>query len=97
MKALSMMVLSVVLVGGLSGCGKTLNELRANGDAVVDNGSTFVMQTVSTVGTIVKKLLGVGIAVYDMGKKIVEDSKDNVGTVVNTVTGASETPAIPTK
>jgi len=97
MKALSMIVLSVVMVGGLSGCSKTLNELRANGDAIVDNGTTFATETLGTVATIVKKVLGVGIAVYDMGKKVVEDSKDNVGTVVNTVTGASETPSVPTK
>jgi len=97
MKALSMIVLSVVFAAGLSGCGKTLGELRANGDAIVDNSTTFATTTLGAVATIVKKVLGVGIAVYDMGKKIVEDSKDNVGTVVNTVTGASETPAAPTK
>ena len=97
MKALTMILMSVVLTVGLVGCSKTLTELRANGDAIVDNGTTFATSTLETVATVVKKILGVSIAVYDMGKKIVEDSKDNVGTVVNTVTGASETPAAPTK
>ena len=95
MKAFSMIVLSVVLVGGLVGCGKTLTELRTNGDAVVDNATGFASQTLGTVGTIVKKLIGAGFAVYDMGKKMVDDTQDNVGTVVNTVTGASTTPANP--
>jgi hypothetical protein len=95
MKAFSTIVLSVILVGSLAGCGKTLGELRTNGDAIVDNGEKFVNETVSTVGTIVKKLLGVGIAVYDIGKKMVEDVKDNGSTVINTVTGADNTPAAP--
>jgi hypothetical protein len=97
MKVLSMIVLSVVLVAGVSGCGKTLGELRTDGDAIVDNGAKVVTETVSMVGTIVKKLLGVGIAVYDIGKKMIEDIKDNGETVINTVTGASETPEAPTK
>jgi len=95
MRIFSIIVLSVVLMSGLVGCGKTLSELRTNGDAVVDNSVGFASQTLSTVGTIVKKILGVGFAVYDIGKKMVEDSKDNVGTIVNTVTGASETPKAP--
>ena len=73
------------------GCGKTLTELRTNGDAVVDNATGFVSQTLNTVGAVVKKLIGVGFAVYDMGKKVVDDTKDNVGMV----TGASETPKVP--
>lgn len=97
MKALSMIVLSVVLMGSVAGCSKTLTELRANGDAIVDTGVNTSVSILTTVGEVVKKVVGVGVAVYDMGKKIVEDSKDNIGTVVNTVTGASETPASPTK
>ena len=97
MKAFSMIVLSVVLVSSLVGCTKTLTELRTDGDAVVDTGVNTGVGILTTVGEIVKKLVGVGFAVYDLGKKVVEDSKDNVGTVVNTVTGASETPAAPTK
>jgi len=95
MKAGMIVLVSVLMVGGMVGCGKTLTELRTNGDAVVDNGTNFVNQTVNTVGAIVKKLLAVGFAVYDMGKKVVDDTKDNVGTVVNTVTGASTTPTNP--
>lgn len=97
MKVISTVALSVVLVVGLSGCGKTLTELRTDGDAVVDTGVKTGVSVLTAVGEVVKKLVGVGFAVYDIGKKIVEDSKDNVGTVVNTVTGASETPAAPTK
>lgn len=95
MKAGMIVLASVLLMAGLSGCGKTLTELRTNGDAVVDNGASFVNQTIQVGAGFVKKLLGVGFAVYDIGKKVVEDSKDNVGTVVNTVIGASETPAQP--
>lgn len=87
MKAFSMIVLSVVLVGSLVGCGKTLAELRTNGDAVVDNATGFAGQTLSTVGTIVKKLLGVGFAVYDIGKKMFDDTTDNVGTVTGGAIG----------
>jgi len=95
MKVFSTIILSVVLVGGLVGCSKTLTELRTNGDAVVDNVTGFASQTISTVGAIVKKLIGVGFAVYDMGKKVVEDTKDNVVTVKDVVTGASTTPTAP--
>jgi len=95
MKVFSTIILSVVLVGGLVGCSKTLTELRTNGDAVVDNATGFASQTISTVGAIVKKLIGVGFAVYDMGKKVVEDTKDNVVTVKDVVTGASTTPTAP--
>ena len=97
MKAGMIVLASVLMMGGLSGCGKTLAELRTNGDAVVDNATGFASQTLTTVGTIVKKIIGVGFAVYDIGKKMVEDSKDNGSAVVNIVTGASETPATPTK
>ena len=89
MKVLSMIVLSVVLIGGVAGCGKTLTELRTNGDAVVDNATGFASQTLGTVGVIVKKLIGVGFAVYDIGKKVVEDTTDNVGTVTGGVVGTT--------
>ena len=89
MKVLSMMVLSAVLVGGLVGCGKTLTELRTNGDAVVDNATGFASQTLNTVGVIAKKLIGVGFAVYDIGKKMVEDTTDNVGTVTGGAIGTT--------
>lgn len=95
MKTVGIIVLAVIMTTGLVGCSKTLNELRANGDAIVDNGATFATETIGTVSTVVKKILSVGIAVYDMGKKVVEDSKDNVGTAVNVVTGADQTPAAP--
>lgn len=87
MKALSMIVLSVVLVGGLVGCGKTLTELRTDGDAVIDNSVGFANQTLVEAGMIAKKLIGIGFAVYDIGKKIVEDAKDNVGIVTGGTIG----------
>jgi len=95
MKVFSTVVLLVVLAGGMVGCGKTLTELRTNGDAVVDNSTALVSEVVREAGTIVKKLLAVGFAVYDIGKKVVEDTKDNVVTVKDTVTGASTTPTTP--
>ena len=91
MKVLSMMVLSAVLVGGMVGCGKTLTELRTNGDAVVDNATGAASGILGTVGVIVKKLIGVGFAVYDIGKKAVEDTTDNVGTVTGGVVGTTPT------
>ena len=89
MKVLSTIILSVVLVGGMVGCGKTLTELRTNGDAVVDNATGAASGILSTVGMIVKKLIGVGFAVYDIGKKVVEDTTDNVGTVTGGVVGTT--------
>lgn len=91
MKVFSSMMLSIVLIVGMVGCGKTLTELRTDGDAVVDNGTSFINQTINTVGTIVKKLVGVGFAVYDIGKKMVEDTTDNVGTVTGGVVGTTPT------
>jgi hypothetical protein len=88
MMAMMLLVMSV-------GCGKTLAELRTNGDAIVDNGATFVNQAVNVGAGIVKKAIGAGVAVYDIGKKVVEDVKDNTGTVVNVVTGTSENPVAP--
>ena len=91
-KVVSLMCMMMFVVS-MVGCGKTLMELRTNGDAVVDNGTAFVNQTVGTVGTIVKKLIGVGFAVYDIGKKMIEDGKDNIGTVTGGVVGTvPETP-----
>lgn len=95
MKVLSMIIMSVVLVVGLSGCGKTLSELRSDGDAIIDNGAGAAQGIIGTVGEIAKRVIAAGFAVYDIGKKVVEDSKDNVGTAVNVVTGASETPKAP--
>lgn len=80
MMAMMLLVMSV-------GCGKTLAELRTNGDAVVDNGTAFVGQTINTGATLLKKLLGIGFAAYDIGKKVVEDTKDNAVTVKDTVMG----------
>lgn len=89
MKVFSTIVLSVVLVGGMVGCGKTLTELRTDGDAVVDNATGFASQTLSTVGTIVKKIISTGFAVYDIGKKMVDDTTDNVGIVTGGVVGTT--------
>lgn len=74
-----------------AGCGKTLAELRTNGDAIVDNGTTFVNQAVNVGSSIVKKIIGAGVAVYDIGKKVVEDTKDNAVTVKDTVVGTTPT------
>lgn len=95
MKAAIHTMLAFVMVIGLVGCGKTLGELRTDGDAIIDNGTAAVGQTVGVVSTIIKKVIAAGFAVYDIGKKIVDDSKDNVGTVVSTMTGADQTPAAP--
>jgi hypothetical protein len=91
MKVAMIVLASVLMVGGLSACGKTLTELRTNGDAVVDNATGFAGQTLSTVGTIVKKIIGVGFAVYDIGKKMIDDTTDNVGTVTGGVIGTAPT------
>lgn len=85
----------MIMVVGLSGCSKTLTELRTNGDAVVDTGVNTGVGILTTVGDVVKKLVGVGFAAYDIVKSIVADSKENVGTVVNVVTGADQTPVAP--
>lgn len=82
MKAGMLILASVLMVGGLVGCGKTVTELRANGESIVDNG-----------GSLIKKVMDAGVAVYDIVKKVVEDSKDNVVTVKEAVVGPSETPA----
>lgn len=87
--------MALFLVVSVSACGKTLGELRTDGDAIVDNGTAAAGQLLTTVGTIIKKAIGAGFAIYDIGKKVVEDSKDNVGTAVNVVTGADQTPAAP--
>lgn len=75
MKVIHVTVAMMLLVGSV-GCGKTLAELRTDGGAVVDTGSS-----------IVKKAIDAGIAVYDIVKKVVEDTKDNVVTVKDTVIG----------
>lgn len=95
MKVLGTLVLAVIMVTGLVGCSKTLTELRANGDAVIDTGVNTGVGILTTVGEVAKKLVSVGFAAYDVVKSIVADSKDNVGTVVNTVTGADQTPVAP--
>jgi hypothetical protein len=82
MKAGMIVLASVLMVGGLSGCGKTVTELRANGEAIVDNG-----------GSLIKKVLDGAVAVYDVVKKVVEDTKDNVVTVKEVVTGTEAIPA----
>lgn len=79
-------ICAVVLMTGLTGCGKTLGELRADKDAIVDNG-----------GSMVKKALDAVLAIYDIGKKAVEDTKDNFVVVKDTVTGAPATAPAPTK
>lgn len=92
MKVLSSMVLVVVLLVGLAGCGRTLAELRVDSDAVVDNATGVANQTISTVGTVAKQLIRAGFAVYDIAKSMFQDSEENVETVVKTVTGAGNTP-----
>lgn len=94
MKLFSTIVLSYFLLVGLVGCGKTLTELRTNGDAVVDNATGAATGIIVTVGTIVKKLIGVGFATYDIGKKMVEDTKDNAGTITGGVIGTAPAPVV---
>lgn len=89
MKVFSAIVLSIVLMGGMVGCGKTLVELRNDGDAIVDNAVNSGGGVLSTVGVIVKKVIGVGFAIYDLGKKMVEDTTDNVGTVTGGLVGTT--------
>jgi hypothetical protein len=85
MKKLSMVVLAVVLMGGISGCGKTVAELRASTDSIVDNGEQAIVTGVGIASGLIKKAVSLVSAVYEVGKKAVEDSKDNVNTVVNAV------------
>jgi hypothetical protein len=85
MKKLSMVVLAVVLMGGISGCGKTVAELRASTDSIVDNGEQAIVTGVGIASGLIKKAVSLVPAVYEVGKKAVEDSKDNVNTVVNAV------------
>jgi hypothetical protein len=76
------LILPVLVFGfTVTGCGKTISELRADGGAIVDNG-----------GSIIKKVLDAGVAVYDLGKKLIEDSQDNVHAVKDVVA-----PTEPTK
>ena len=75
----SIIGVSLLVIVAMSGCGKTLTELRTDGNAVVDTGSS-----------IVKKAFDAGVAVYEIVKKIVEDVKDNAITVKETVVGASQ-------
>lgn len=84
-------MISVVLAMTLVtvGCGKTLTELKLNGDAVVDNTSSAAGHTLVVAGGIVKKIIGIGKAVYEIGVKVVEDSKDNAVTVKDTVSEAA--------
>lgn len=80
----------------LTGCGKTLGELRTNGDAMVDNATGAANGILTTVGTIAKKAISAGFAIYDIGKKVVEDTQDNAGTVTGGAIGTKpvvETPA----
>lgn len=79
MKSLSVLVLSMVLVGGMIGCKGTVGELRADGGAVVDNGASLV-----------KKIMDAGVAVYDIVKKVLEDGRDNVVAVKDIITGPAE-------
>lgn len=88
-------MLACVAVVGLSGCGKVLGELRADSDAVIDNGTAVVSQTVGMVSGILKQVVKMGVAIYDLGKSVVDDTQDNVNTAMNAVTGAGETPAAP--
>ena len=74
-------VILLVAVLSLTGCGKTITELRADGGAIVDNGSSLI-----------KKVLDAGVAVYDIVKKVMEDSKDNVNAVKEVVS-----PTVPNK
>lgn len=78
MKVMLTMMISVMLMGGMVGCGKTVNQLRADGEAIVDNGGSFI-----------KKIFDAGVAVYQIVKSVVEDSKDNVQTIKEAVTGES--------
>lgn len=68
-------VFLLVGVVSLSACGKTVMELRADGGAIVDNGSSLL-----------KKIMDAGVAVYDLVKKVVDDGKDNVTVIKQVVT-----------
>lgn len=83
-----MIVLSCVMfMGSMIGCGKTLAELKDNGNASIEHSQDMVNQGVFLVSTFLKKVVAVAGAVADTGKKVVEDSKDNANAVVNTVAG----------
>lgn len=86
MKRLMMMLMVIVMMGGMYGCGKTLAELRTDGDAIVDNAEEVAHRGTGLVGTIVKKAIAIGGAIFDIGKKVVEDSKDNVNVITNQAT-----------
>jgi|LakMenEpi03Aug12_release.lakeMendotaPanAssembly.Ray.scaffolds.fasta_scaffold3567509_1 hypothetical protein len=81
MKLTHVMIAMLLLVGSV-GCGKTVSELRANGDAIAENS-----------GTLLKKVFGAGVAVYDIVKNVVEDMKDNAVTVKEAVVGTEAIPA----
>lgn len=74
----------------LVGCGKTLNELKVNGDAAIENTAETGSQALYVIKGMVKKVIGIGKAVYEIGTKVVEDSKDNVVTVKDSVVGATK-------
>lgn len=67
----------IVTVLSLTGCGKTVAQLREDGGAIVDNG-----------GSLIKKALDAAVAVYEIGKKVLEDGKDNVNAVKHVVGSA---------
>lgn len=66
------LMLAICLVLGLSGCAKTLGEIKADVNGAVDNSAA-----------IAKKGLDTGFAVYDLVKKLLEDTKDNIDAVKN--------------
>lgn len=83
MKFITIGLLAVALsLGGLSGCKGTTAEIRADGYAIADTGSS-----------IVKKAIDAGLAVYAIIKSVVTDVKDNVYTVKELVTGETPAPA----
>ena len=90
MKAKMTVLMVVLMVGGASGCGKTLNELKVNADAAVDNTAQTGSEMLYVLKGVVKKIIGIGKAVYDIGSKAVEDSTDNAVTVKDTVVGVTK-------
>lgn len=78
-----------IILLSLVGCGKTLNELKVNGDAAIENTAETGSQVLYVIKGMVKKVISIGKAVYEIGTKAVEDVKDNAVTVKDTVTGTT--------
>lgn len=61
---------AVLCLVGVSGCAKTIGEIKADVQGAVDNSAAIAKKGVDT-----------GFAVYDLIKKLLEDTKDNIDAV----------------